>query len=112
MENDTVAKHVQAIGRIVGVAMRCAFALEKFGRASRLEELSKEWRKLLASGGWRGEKGVASAKEGVFNEPKCSVCWNFIAPLDSVACLQPDVPNHVTCANLCANRYPTFKEIQ
>ena len=106
-ENATVNRHVKALGRIVGVAMKCAFALEKFGAANgQHEELYKSWRKLIVSGGWRAESGAVEAKEGVFSEPKCAVCWNFIGPLDTVACISGDVPNHLFCANLCVNRYP------
>lgn len=107
-EHVRVVKHVHALVRLFSVAMKCAFALEKFGQPSQADELRRAWRKLVVSGGWRLQAAETRVLDhgGVFNEPKCSVCWNFIAPLDSVACLVPDVASHVACANLCANRFP------
>lgn len=112
-----VKAHVKALGRLVLVAMRCAWADQHFGpneggKESRgaSEALLRDWRNLLASGGWEAPEKIATA--GVFSEPRCWACWNFIGPLDTVACpTSPDSPCHMACANLLANRFSDVQEL-
>jgi hypothetical protein len=108
-----VALHVKALARLVVVAVRCARSIEQFagGKRNSAEGLLLEWRALCALGGWSHE-AVTQGQASVFNEPKCWVCWHFIAPLQAVACLHSqDAPCHVPCANLLANRMSDVKEM-
>jgi hypothetical protein len=86
------------------VGMKCGFALKNYGFEGKADELASKWRKLMSSGTWNVE--TPRVDKGVFNEPKCCLCWNFIAPLESVACIgSPDIPSHLGCANLCSNKF-------
>lgn len=110
-----VVTYGKALGRLVLVALRCASARRQFGKdgshAMDEEKLMREWRSVAAGMGWPTEP-VPRATVGVFSEPNCWLCWNFIGPLDTVACLySADSPCHVACANLLANRFPEKKEM-
>jgi hypothetical protein len=110
-----VVGHGKALGRLLLVALRCLSARRQFDKSESVsvdeEKLLREWRNLASQTGWSSEP-VPKASVGVFSEPKCWVCWNFIGPLDTVACLHsPDCPCHVACANLMANRFPDCKEM-
>ncbi len=108
-----VLTHVKGLGRLVFVAMRCAWALEHFaGERGGAEGLLREWKTMSALGGWPTEPVPKTPSSVSFSEPRCWVSWNFIGPLDAVACLySSDAPCHVACANLMANRFQDVKEM-